>query len=189
MADDYEIITFEKPAEWRAWLAAHHNDTPGVWVRFYKKASGVGTVTYAEALDHALCYGWIDGQCRSYDELSFLQKFTPRRKRSMWSKRNIEHIERLTSAGLMTEFGMQEVERAKADGRWDAAYDPPSTMTVPEDFIVLLRQHPKAMAFFETLNKTNKFAIAWRLRTARNPETLQRRQAKIIAMLETGEVF
>lgn len=181
------MVEFVDPAGWRQWLADHHADTDGVWLRLYKKASGVASVTYAEALDSALCYGWIDGLVRSLDELSYVQKFTPRRKRSIWSKRNTEHIARLTEAGLMTPAGIAEVERAKADGRWDAAYDMPSEMVVPKDFLAELHKHPKAEKFFETLNKTNRYAIVWQLQTAKTEATRLRRQAKFIAMLEAGE--
>jgi len=156
-------------------------------MRIYKKASGKTSITYAEALDEALCYGWIDGQRKSYDEVSYLQKFTPRRQRSIWSKRNTEHIARLTEAGLMTDRGMQEVERAKADGRWEAAYDGPSEMNVPEEFMRELGENPQAKRFFDTLGKTSKYSIAWRLQTAKTEATFKRRLDKIIAMLEAGD--
>jgi uncharacterized protein YdeI (YjbR/CyaY-like superfamily) len=184
---DYEITAFKTAKEWRQWLDKHHADTDGLWLRMYKKASGVESINYAEALDDALCYGWIDGQKKSYDELSFLQKFTPRRKRSMWSKRNIGHITRLTEAELMMPAGIAEVDLAKQDGRWQAAYDSPSEMTVPESFLQELHKHPKAEAFFQTLNKTNTFAIAWQLRTAKTDITRLRRQEKFIVILEAEQ--
>lgn len=184
---DYEIIAFTSQAKFRQWLATHGATTQGIWLRIYKKATKIDTVTYAQALDVALCYGWIDGQKKSYDEQSFLQKFTPRRPRSMWSKRNIEHIERLTAAGLMTAAGDAEVEKAKADGRWAAAYDAPSTMQAPDYFLQELKKHPKAKAQFEQLNKTNTYAIAWHLQTAKTNPTRQRRMDKIIAMLNDGQ--
>src|SRR4051812_21201173 len=121
-AVDYEIVEFVDQAAFRAWLLKNAKNVPGIWLRIYKKGSGVATVTYGQAVDEALCFGWIDGQKKGYDELSFLQKFTPRRARSMWSKTNIENVQRLTDAGLMTEAGLQEVHSAKADGRWAAAY-------------------------------------------------------------------
>jgi uncharacterized protein YdeI (YjbR/CyaY-like superfamily) len=158
-----------------------------VWLRLYKKASGIPTVSYAEALDEALCYGWIDGQKKSYDEVSFLQKFTPRRANSMWSKRNVEHIQRLSKQGVMTPAGMREVERAKEDGRWAAAYDASSEMTVPNEFIAELKKHPVAEKFFATLDKTNTYAVAWRLQTAKTEETRKRRQDKIIALLDAEQ--
>jgi uncharacterized protein YdeI (YjbR/CyaY-like superfamily) len=187
MKPDYEIIFYEDANTWRQWLDKNHEKIDGVWVKLYKRASGVPTVSYAEALDEALCYGWIDGQKKSYDEESFLQKFTPRRAKSMWSKRNIEHIQRLTKQGLMMPTGILEVERAKEDGRWAAAYDKPSDMSVPEDFLTDLNNHPKAKRLFSTLNKANTYAIAWRLRTAKSDETRKRRQDKILAMLDAGQ--
>lgn len=189
MHSDYEIIAFEDAPTFRRWLEEHHDSVNGVWMKLYKKASGIASVTYAEALDEALCYGWIDGQKKSYDDVSYLQKFTPRRTRSIWSKRNIEHTERLTTAGLMTPSGLAEIQRAQADGRWEAAYEAPSEMVVPDDFLVELHKHPKAEAFFATLNKTNRYAIAWRLRTAKTEVTRKRRQDKFIAMLEAGQKF
>jgi uncharacterized protein YdeI (YjbR/CyaY-like superfamily) len=165
----------------------HGEDTKGIWLRIYKKASGEASITYAEALDEALCFGWIDGQKKSYDEASFLQKFTPRRARSIWSKRNIEHIQRLTEQGLMMPSGLLEVERAKEDGRWAAAYDGASEMVIPDAFLAELKKHPVAEKFFATLNKTNTYAIAWRLQTAKTEETRKRRQDKIIALLNTEQ--
>lgn len=184
---DYEIVEFHDQSSFRAWLAAHGKDTKGIWLRIYKKASNIDSITYAEALDEALCYGWIDGQKKSYDELSFLQKFTPRRPKSMWSKRNIEHIARLTEQGFMMPAGILEVERAKEDGRWAAAYDAASEMVIPSDFLVELKKHPIAEKFFATLNKTNTYAIAWRLQTAKTDETRRRRQDKIIELLNSQQ--
>ena len=187
MKPDYNIIAFSTPAEWRQWLTAHHATTNGVWMRLYKKASGVASVTYAQALDDALCFGWIDGQKKTYDEKSYLQKFTPRRKGSLWSKRNVEYIARLTTAGLMVPSGVAEVELAKQDGRWQAAYDRPSEMVIPDYFLAALNKKSKAKAAFELLNKTNKYAIAWSLQTAKTDATRLRRQDKILATLEAGE--
>src|SRR6266568_6901683 len=155
MKPDYEIIAFKGFTTWRHWLDENHAKIDGVWVRLYKKASGIPSVSYAEALDEALCYGWIDGQKKSYDEESFLQKFTPRRAKSMWSKRNIEHIQRLTEQGFMMAAGTLEVERAKEDGRWAAAYDTPSEMVISDEFLAELKKHPVAEKFFATLNKAN----------------------------------
>jgi uncharacterized protein YdeI (YjbR/CyaY-like superfamily) len=134
-----------------------------------------------------LCYGWIDGQKKSYDQESFLQKFTPRRASSVWSKRNIEHIGRLTEQSRMMPAGIAEVERAKVDGRWAAAYDTPSEMAIPDAFLAELKKHPVAEKFFTTLNKANTYAIAWRLQTAKTEETRQRRQDKIIALLDAEQ--
>ncbi len=184
---DYEIVEFASQADFRKWLAKNGSKVPGIWLKIYKKDSGIATVTYAQALDEALCFGWIDGQKKSYDSDAFLQKFTPRRPKSMWSKRNIEHVKRLTDAGLMTKAGLEEVEKAQADGRWAAAYDRPSEMQVPQFFLDLLKQHPKAEAFFKELNKTNTYAIAWRLQTAKTEATKLRRAEKIIAMLDSGQ--
>lgn len=156
-------------------------------MRLFKKDSGVATVTYAEALDEALCHGWIDGQLDKYDDKSWLRKFTPRRPKSFWSKRNIEHVNRLIDAGKMKPAGLKEVEAAKADGRWGRAYDSPSAMQVPDDFLTELSKHKKAQAFFKTLNKANTYAIAWRLQTAKRPETRAKRMQAILAMLKRGE--
>ncbi len=187
MTETPEIVPFETALKWRKWLAANHTKPEGIWMKFYKKASGIKSLTYAEALDEALCFGWIDGQSKSYDEVSWIQKFTPRRQRSMWSKRNKEHIARLIKEKKMTTSGLVEVERAKKDGRWDAAYDSPSTMTVPEDFLQLLMKNKKAHDFFHTLNKTNVYAVAWNLRNAKKEETKLRRMNKYIDMFEKGE--
>lgn len=184
---NYEIVEFVDQAAFRAWLANNAGSVPGIWLKIYKKGSGIASITYAQALDEALCFGWIDGQKKGYDELSFLQKFTPRRAGSMWSKKNIENIERLVKAGLMTEAGLQEVHNAKADGRWAAAYDKPSEMQVPEFFLEMLQQHPKANAFYKELNRANTYAIAWRLQTAKTEETRIKRAEKLIAMLEAGQ--
>jgi uncharacterized protein YdeI (YjbR/CyaY-like superfamily) len=186
---DKTILLFTSPSQWREWLEKHHTQTEGVWLKFYKKASGKESINYDEALDEALCYGWIDAVVNKYDEESYIQKFTPRRAKSMWSKRNREHIARLTKLGKMTKSGLQEVEKAKADGRWESAYDSPVNMVVPEDFLKKLAQNPKAKAFFDTLNKTNTYAICWRLQTAKKPETREKRMNAIIEMLAKGEKF
>jgi uncharacterized protein YdeI (YjbR/CyaY-like superfamily) len=187
MKPDYKIIAFTTSALWRQWLNENHNKIDGVWLQIFKKASNTPTVSYAEALDEALCYGWIDSQKKSYDEESFLQKFTPRRAKSMWSKRNIEHIQRLTEQGRIMSAGILEVKRAKEDGRWAAAYDTPSEMVIPDEFLAELKKHPVAENFFTTLNKTNTYAIAWRLQTAKTEETRKRRQDKIIALLNAEQ--
>lgn len=187
MNDDYDVIPFSAPGDWRAWLVAHHANTQGIWVRLYKKGTSTPSITYAEALDEALCFGWIDGLKRSYDSESYVLRFTPRRTKSLWSKQNIEHIERLTSASKMAPSGMAEVERAKQDGRWQAAYDKPSEMQVPDEFLIELKKHPRAAAFFKTLSKSNTYAIAWRLQTAKTEETRLRRQAKIIDQLNNEQ--
>jgi uncharacterized protein YdeI (YjbR/CyaY-like superfamily) len=184
---DLPILSFKSPNDWANWLAKNHAKSSGLWLRLFKKDSGMATVTYAEALDEALCYGWIDGQLEKYDEKSWLRKFTPRRPKSVWSKRNIEHVNRLVDAGKMKPAGLKEMEAAKADGRWGRAYDSPSAMQVPQDFLAELSKHKKAQIFFETLNKANTYAIAWRLQTAKKPETREKRMKKFIQMLENGE--
>ena len=186
---DYKIIQFKTQKDFGKWLTKNHDKSPGIWINFFKKDSGVKSINYKEALDEALCYGWIDGQANSYDEKSWLQKFTPRRKRSIWSKRNTEHIERLTKAGKMKSSGLKEVEAAKADGRWQKAYDSAGNMTMPDDFLKLLNKNKKAKKFFDTLNKTNLYSIAWRLQTAKKTETKEKRIKMIIEMLAKGEKF
>jgi uncharacterized protein YdeI (YjbR/CyaY-like superfamily) len=184
-----KIISFASSRDLRAWLAKNHSQSDGIWLRIYKKDAEVPTVTYAEALDQALCYGWIDGQKKPYDGQSWLQRFTPRRSKSRWSKKNTEHAERLIASGEMVPTGMKEVEAAKADGRWSAAYDAFGKAAVPEDFLKELFRHKKAHAFFKTLNKTNLYSIVYRLQTAKKPETRERRLRAIIEMLSRGEKF
>ena len=188
-ASDYPILLFADRAALRRWLSAHHASQPGVWLRIAKLASPLRSVTYAEALDVALCFGWIDGQKRSYDADSFLQKFTPRQKRSPWSKRNREHVARLVAAGEMHPAGLAAVEAAKADGRWDRAYDSSGTATVPADFQAALDDRPEAKAFFEALKGANRYAILYRIQTAVRPETRARRIAEFVAMLERRETL
>lgn len=188
-AADPPVLSFVSAQKWEAWLARNHAKPNGIWLRFFKKGSGKKTVTYAEALDEALCYGWIDSQLKKYDEASYLQKFTPRRSKSVWSKLNIQHVERLSKAGKMKPAGLQKVEEAKKDGRWEQAYDSSGKMTVPADFLKQLAKNKKAKAFFETFNKANTYAIAWRLATAKKPETREKRMKAILAMLAKGEKF
>jgi uncharacterized protein YdeI (YjbR/CyaY-like superfamily) len=187
VADELETRPFATAAEWDAWLREHHETVPGVWIRFAKKGSGLPTVTYLEALHAALRYGWIDGQARSLDDTHYLQRFTPRRARSIWSKRNRDFATALIEAGEMEPAGLREVERAKADGRWDAAYDAPSTATVPEDLQAALDAEPAAADFFATLDSQNRYAILHRVQTAKRAETRARRIEKFVAMLAAGE--
>lgn len=175
--------TFETAEQWRQWLTKHHAASSGVRIRIFKRGSGVTTVSYAEALDEALCFGWIDGQKQTYDATSWLQKFTPRRSKSMWSKRNRDHIARLIEENRMAPAGLAEVEAAQKDGRWDNAYDASSTMEVPEDFLKELKKVKSVYAFFKTLNRANTYAIAWRLQTAKKPETRARRMQMLLAMM------
>jgi uncharacterized protein YdeI (YjbR/CyaY-like superfamily) len=182
-------LRFRTSPELRKWLAANHRQSDGIWLRIFKKDSGEPSVTYAEALDEALCFGWIDGQKQPHDKLSWRQKFTPRRPRSGWSKINTQHAERLRKAGRMKAAGQAQIDAAKKDGRWTAAYDSPSRATVPEDFLTALRKNKKAKVFFDSLNKANLYAIAYRLQTAKKPETRQRRMESILAMMGRGEAF
>lgn len=186
---EYPVMGFEKDLDWEKWLDENHSGFKGVWLKFYKKGSGKTSVNYAQALDVALCFGWIDGQTKSLDEEAYLQKFTPRRAKSFWSKRNIEHVERLTREGKMKTAGLKEVEAAKSDGRWEQAYDSPANMSMPEEFLKELSKNKKAQDFFKSLNKTNTYAIGWRLQTAKLPETKQKRIKVIIEMLARGEKF
>jgi len=186
---ELQVVYFISQKEFETWLDQNDTVTEGIWIRFYKKDSGIDTLIYKEALDVALCYGWIDGQVKKYDEFSYLQKFTPRRSKSMWSKRNQEHVTRLEKENRMRPSGLKEVENAKKDGRWDRAYDSPGNMTVPDDFILELSKNKKAFEFFESLNKTNKYTIGWRLQTSQTIEKREKRINEIILMLENGKKF
>ena len=181
------IIAFVTAAEFRQWLTRHHSDHPGIWLKIARKASGISTVTYAEALDEALCFGWIDGQKKTFDETAFLQKFTQRSKRSVWSKINAGHVARLEKEGRMKPAGLAAVAAAKADGRWEAAYHSFSTAKIPEDFLTALEREPDAKRFFITLNKTQQYGFFFRIATAKKPETRRKRIADFVAMLKRGE--
>jgi uncharacterized protein YdeI (YjbR/CyaY-like superfamily) len=184
-----EILSFRSATEFRKWLAANHRESDGIWLRIHKMDSRETSITYAEALDEALCHGWIDGQKQRHDDTSWRQRFTRRRPKSGWSKINTQHAERLIQAGRMKAAGQAEIDAAKKDGRWTAAYDSPSKATIPDDFIDALRKDKKAFAFFESLNKANRYAIAYRLQTAKKPETRQRRMEMILGMLARGQAF
>jgi uncharacterized protein YdeI (YjbR/CyaY-like superfamily) len=184
-----KTLSFASAAALRTWLAENHGQSDGILLRIYKKDSGIASVSYAQALDQALCYGWIDGQKRPGDKQCWLQTFTPRRPNSGWSKKNTEHAERLVKSGEMTPAGLNEIGAAKANGRWQAAYDSFSNASIPDDFIKALAVNKKAKAFFETLNKTNLYSIAYRLQTAKKPETRQKRLQAIVDMLARGEKF
>jgi uncharacterized protein YdeI (YjbR/CyaY-like superfamily) len=183
------VIAFESDAAWESWLEANHATADEVWVKIAKKGTGIPTVAYPEVLDTALCFGWIDGQRKPLDDKYFLQRFTPRRARSRWSKINRDKVQALTAAGRMRPAGLAEVERAKADGRWDAAYAGQRAMTVPDDLQRELDARPQAAAFFATLSSQNRYAILYRLQDAKRPETRARRLAKFVAMLEAGETL
>jgi uncharacterized protein YdeI (YjbR/CyaY-like superfamily) len=182
-----KVLTFASQAEFEKWLDEHYEQHVGIWLKFAKKDSGKTTINYDQALDIALCYGWIDGQTKRFDELYWLQKFTPRRSRSPWSKRNTEHVDRLIASGKMQPSGLAEVEKAKADGRWAAAYDSQQNMPISKDFLEELEKFPKAKAFFDSLNKANRFAIAYQLHSAKKPETRLRRLQKFVEMMKKGE--
>jgi uncharacterized protein YdeI (YjbR/CyaY-like superfamily) len=184
-----KIAAFESAREFEQWLAKNHAESTGIWLRFFKKNSSVVSVSYDEALDAAICFGWIDGQLKKHDEKSWLRKFTPRRPNSVWSKRNRARAERLITSGKMRAAGLQEVEAAKQNGRWQAAYDSASEMEIPDDFVKELAENKRAKAFFETLNRANVYAIVWRLQTAKKPETRQKRLATILAMLAKEQKF
>ena len=181
------IELFEDQDAWAAWLESNHADSPGLWLRHAKKASHLASVSYAEALDVALCYGWIDGQKKSYDESSWLQKWTPRGAKSIWSKINREKALKLIEQARIQPAGLAEVERAKQDGRWEAAYDSHSTATVPDDLQAALDSNAEAGAFFATLNSTNRYAILFRIQTAKKAETRAKRIREFIGMLERHE--
>lgn len=181
------MVPFKTVKAMETWLTKNHAVSDGIWLRFYKKGSGTPSVTRDEAIDVALCFGWIDSQLKKLDDVSWLHKFTPRKARSIWSKRNIDSVLRLTKDKRMKPAGLAQADAAKKDGRWKIAYDKPSDMTVPADFVKELKKHPAAFAFFNTLNKANLYAIAWRLRTAKKPETRKKRFDALLAMLKEGK--
>jgi uncharacterized protein YdeI (YjbR/CyaY-like superfamily) len=181
--DDAPILPFASRADWAAWMDAHHAEHDAVWLKFAKKASGIPTVTYDEALEVALCYGWIDGLVRSFDGDFYLQRWTPRRRRSKWSKINRERALALIERGEMRPAGLAEIERAQADGRWDAAYDSPSTMAVPDDLQRALDEAPGGAAAFAALPSQDRYAALYRVHDAKRPETRARRIAEVVASL------
>ncbi len=181
------VRLFNTKKEFATWLDKHHAKSSGVWLQIAKKTGKVKTVTYAEAVEAALCYGWIDGQGKGLDESAWLQKFTPRGSRSIWSKINRTKAEELIKSGRMKPAGLAAIEQAKRNGRWDAAYDSHSTAAVPDDLQAALDQNPKAQAFFATLDSTNRYAILFRLQTAKKAETRARRLEQFVRMLEKHE--
>ncbi len=187
MKSGLPVIVFADAAEWERWLAGQHAESTGLWLKLAKKGSAITTVTYAEAVDVALCYGWIDGQAGSYDVAFWLQRFTPRGRRSKWSQINRDKVAVLVGADRMQPAGLAAVEAAKSDGRWAAAYEPPSTATVPPDLQEALDANPDAAASWETLNRTNRYAVIYRVNDAKKPETRARRIEQFIAMLCRGE--
>jgi uncharacterized protein YdeI (YjbR/CyaY-like superfamily) len=187
--NDFPVMEFPTQQQWHLWLSKNHTALEGVWLKFHKKHSGLKSINYVEAVEEALCFGWIDGHVKPFDANSWIQKFTPRRAKSIWSKRNTERVMQLIEEGRMKPAGLKEIEAAKADGRWQKAYDSPGNMTVPDDFLKRLSKNKKAKQFFESLNKTNKYAINWRLQTAKKPETREKRMKAILEMLAKGEKF
>jgi uncharacterized protein YdeI (YjbR/CyaY-like superfamily) len=187
--DGRPVLAFASQEEWEGWLAGNHSESDGVWLRFAKKGAGVTSVGYAEALDVALCFGWIDSQTASLDERFYLQRFTPRGRRSKWSQVNREHVARLAAEGRMQPAGLAQVAAAQADGRWDAAYEPPSRATVPDDLQRELDARPRAAEAFAGLSSQNRYAILYRVQDAKRPETRARRIAQFVEMLERGETL
>ncbi|MGW9032418.1 YdeI/OmpD-associated family protein [Streptomyces sp. NPDC055722] len=183
MADDLEIISFESAEAFESWLSEHHSSSPGIWLKLRKKVRGVVALDYAQALDVALCYGWIDGQKGKFDDWNWLQRFTPRKPKSKWSKVNRDKVAALLEQGRMQPPGLAEVELAKTDGRWDAAYDGAKSASVPDDLAEALAANPAAAEFFATLDGQNRYAILYRVQDVKKPETRVRRIEKYVAML------
>lgn len=189
MTATIESMLFPSQQAFAQWLAEHHDRSDGVWLRHAKKGAPVPSVTYQEALEVALCFGWIDGQKRSLDATHYLQRWTPRRARSLWSKVNREKVLRYIEEGKMQPSGLAEIERAKRDGRWDAAYDSPSTASVPPELLAAFADHPGAAEFFATLNSQNRYAVVFRVQTAKKLETKLRKAQEYAAMLARHEVL
>jgi uncharacterized protein YdeI (YjbR/CyaY-like superfamily) len=184
---DEEALPFESPAAWEAWLSEHHESSDGIWIKFAKKASGIPSVTYKEVLPIALAHGWIDGQVKRIDDDWYRQRWTPRRARSVWSKINRAAAEAMIERGEMKPAGLREVERAKADGRWERAYDSPKTAEVPAELQAALERDPAAAEFFAGLDSNNRYAILHRIQNAKKPETRARRIAQFVEMCSRGE--
>ncbi len=186
------VISFKNKSEFDKWLSKNHNKPKyhtvpkGIWLRFYKVNSNTPTISKTDAIDSAICWGWIDGLINGYDEQSYLLKFTPRGSKSIWSKINVDRVTRLTKEGLIQPSGQIHIDKAKADGRWAAAYQPPSKMTMPKEFIELVKTNKKAWEFYQTLNKTNIYAIAVQITTAKKAVTKQRRIEKYFQMMKDG---
>ncbi len=182
-----DILAFKSPGAWENWLAKNHTKSKGLWLKIFKKDSGKPSITYSEALDGALCYGWIDGQKDRHDGEAWLQRFSPRRPKSVWSQVNTGHVMRLTQEGRMKPAGLREVEAAKKDGRWKKAYPAQSKATYPKDFLAEVKKNKKALAFLESLDRINRFAIIYRLHAAKKPETREKRLKQYVAMMAKGE--
>ncbi|KAK4153596.1 hypothetical protein C8A00DRAFT_33686 [Chaetomidium leptoderma] len=180
---------FEDMTAWETWLETNHTDTTGLWLKISKKGSAIASVTYDEALNTALCFGWIDGQKKSHDANHFVQRFTPRRKRSMWSKRNVDKVAVLIEAGRMRQAGQAEIDAAKADGRWAKAYSGSSVMQVPDDFQAALDRNKRAKAFFEGLGKTKRYSFLWRIETTKREETRKKKIEQFVGLLAKGKTL
>jgi len=188
-SSDLPILPFASKKKWTDWLAKQHDKSPGVWLKIAKRDSGIASVTYDEALESALCYGWIDGQKKGFDDKYWLQKFTPRGPKSIWSKINTEKVERLIESGEMRPAGLKSIEAAKNDGRWDAAYASQKNISIPDDFHSALDENKKAKAFFETLKSAERYSFLFRIQTAKKAETRAKRIQQFIEMLERNEKF
>ncbi len=184
--DTPPTLHFADASAWRAWLGENHATSPGLWLKIAKKGSAQAGVTYAEAVEEALCYGWIDSLVHALDDDFFVQKFTPRRAKSIWSQRNVEKVDKLVEQGRMQPAGLREVERARADGRWDAAYSSQSRIEPPEDLLVALAQNPVAAENFAQLNSQNRYAVLYRITTAKKPATRARWIERLVEMLNAG---
>jgi uncharacterized protein YdeI (YjbR/CyaY-like superfamily) len=186
------IKSFRDPATFEAWLSKHHDRKTELWLKMHKKDSGLASVNYAEALDVALCWGWIDGLKKSFDDKSFLQRFSPRQKKSIWSQVNRDHVARLTKAGRMTPHGQKQIDAAKADGRWAAAYAPirsASAASLPKDLMKAINANPRAKKTFKTLGKMNVFALGFRTNSMKTPAGRAKKVADLVAMLARGETI
>jgi uncharacterized protein YdeI (YjbR/CyaY-like superfamily) len=189
LVDKLPIILFETQQDWEAWLSEQPAEAGGAWLKIAKKATGASSVSYAEALESALCYGWIDGQKAAFDEQYWLQKFSPRRPKSIWSKANCDKAMALISEGRMQPAGLRQIESAKADGRWEQAYESQSKIAVPDDLQSELDKNPAAQEFFNTLNSVNRYAILFRVQTAKRAETRAARIRKFVEMLSRHETI
>ncbi|WP_196260071.1 YdeI/OmpD-associated family protein [Pelagibacterium limicola] len=187
--DPDRILAFASFDAFYDWLEENHGRWPELWLQIYKKKSGQPTISYEEAVRAALCWGWIDGIKKTHDQSSFLQRFTPRRAKSIWSQVNTRHVAALVEAGLMRPPGLKQIEAAKADGRWDAAYASGSALEIPEDFLAALKANAAATATYETLNRANLYSIMFRVTQPKRPETRARKIAEIVSMLERGETL
>jgi len=185
---DTVATLFKSAKAFDTWLNKHHVTSDGLWLKIAKKGAGKPSVTYAEAVEIALCWGWIDGQKKGLDDQHFLQRFTPRRARSIWSKINVDKVAALIEAGRIQPSGQAQIDAAKTDGRWGRAYDSARTSSVPDDLRAALEARPKANAFFATVSASNRYAVLWRVQTAVKPETRAKRIVKLVEMLEHGEV-